>query len=166
MKYMNWIVIRTKSNMEIKVSLYLINQGFETFLPKYKKFISHARKVSQVEKPLFPRYIFVNISKQKEWQRINNTHGVSNILMNDNIPSYIPENVFDSFVNEFDSDGFLKFKQGFKTGEQIKIINYSFHKYKTIFKEYVGKKKAKLLLKVFNNEITLITDINKLSALI
>lgn len=162
----NWIVIRTKCNMELKVSMKINQLGGQTFLPKYRTFIRHARKVREVLRPLFPRYIFAKINNSNLWYQINNTSGVNNILMNNNTPSYISEQAFNSFVKQFNKNGILELNKNLKSGDLIKVNNSSFQKYKIIFKEYIGKKKAKLLLKILNNEVVITTELNKLSAII
>ena len=160
---MNWIVVRTKLNMEFKASFNLKEQGFEIFLPKYSTFVSHARKISKVTKPLFLRYIFARVHRDHSWQTINNTRGVNNILMNNNSPSYIRDKVFFSFLKQFDKDGFLKNREKYRKGDIVQIDDSKFFKCKTIFKEYVNKKKAKIFLKILNNQLILTTDITRLS---
>jgi transcriptional antiterminator RfaH len=160
---MNWIVVRTKLNMEFKASFNINEQGFKTFLPKYKTFVRHARKISRTTKPLFSRYIFVKVHCENSWQIINNTRGVNNILMNNNLPSFIDDKVFYSFLEQFDKDGFLKNKEKYKNGDIVQIDNKRFYKYKTIFKEYISKKRAKLFLKILNNQLIFTTDVSKLS---
>lgn len=162
----NWIVIRTKCNMEIKVSMKINQLGVQTFLPKYRTFIRHARKVSRVLRPVFPRYIFAKINNSNLWYQINNTSGVSNILMNNNTPSYISGEAFESFAKQFNKNGILELSKDLKSGDLIKINNSSFQKYKIIFKEYIGKKKAKLLLKILNNEVVITTELNNVSAIV
>ena len=56
---MEWYVVYTKVNKEFASDRNLQRQGIITYLPKYKKVVSHARKKIIVTKPLFPRYLFV-----------------------------------------------------------------------------------------------------------
>ena len=50
-----------------------------------------------------------------------------------------------------------------ENGDIVQIDNKRFYKYKTIFKEYISKKRAKLFLKILNNQLIFTTDVSKLS---
>ena len=54
-----WYVAQTQANAENKAVAHLARQGFATYLPRYLKRRSHARRVDVVAAPLFPRYLFV-----------------------------------------------------------------------------------------------------------
>ena len=58
---MEWYAVHTHVNKEVISEKNLIRQNFITYLPKYKKIIRHARKISTVVRPLFPKYLFVKM---------------------------------------------------------------------------------------------------------
>ena len=58
---MNWYVVHTNPNKEEIAERHLIRQNYVIYFPRYKKIINHARKISTVVKPLFPRYLFIKI---------------------------------------------------------------------------------------------------------
>ncbi len=55
----SWYEVQTLPCREARAQLQLEGQGFSTFLPRYAKTVRHARKLSTVSAPLFPRYLFV-----------------------------------------------------------------------------------------------------------
>ena len=75
MKY--WYVIHTHSHQEFRAELNLKNQGYSVYLPRYSGIRSHARKIEKIVKPLFPRYLFINLDLSLEAiSYINSTFGV------------------------------------------------------------------------------------------
>src|SRR5262245_35635693 len=56
-----WYLAHSRPNNERKAEFNLNVQGFTTFLPQIEKTIRHARRLQAVRRPLFPRYLFVQI---------------------------------------------------------------------------------------------------------
>ena len=93
---MDWCVVYTNVNKETIAEKNLIGQNFITYMPKYKKIISHARKISTVIKPLFPRYLFVNVDLvAQRWPIINSTYGVNVIISMEGKPVIISEDIIN-----------------------------------------------------------------------
>ena len=49
-----WYVAKTQPNAELKARFHLERQGFEVYLPRYMRRVSHARRISWEPRPLFP----------------------------------------------------------------------------------------------------------------
>ena len=56
-----WFVAQSHVHAESKAAMHLGRQGFEVYLPRYRKQRRHARRIDVVATPLFPRYPFVSI---------------------------------------------------------------------------------------------------------
>ena len=67
-----WYCVHTHPNKERVAEKHLVQQNYAVFAPTIV-----ARKI---ERPLFPRYIFVCVSKNQNWSPIRYTEGVSYIL--------------------------------------------------------------------------------------
>jgi len=59
---MNWLVLYTKPNFEIRVSKELNAMGINAYCPTYKKIVQYSDRKKKVEKPLLPSYVMVCIS--------------------------------------------------------------------------------------------------------
>ena len=71
-----WYVVHTQPNSESRANEHLRRQGYITFLPKLLKRRRHARKTETVSRPLFPRYIFVQLDTVHQgWHAIRSTFG-------------------------------------------------------------------------------------------
>ena len=78
---MNWYVVSTKPNCEIKATLNLERQHFDTYMPRIVARRSHARRIEMVPRPLFFGYVFVRLDPDvARWRSINGTVGVRHIL--------------------------------------------------------------------------------------
>ena len=84
---MSWFVVRTQPHAEEKAVRHLGNQGFSTYLPRYRRRVRHARCVVNALRPLFPGYLFVfawGITDQ--WRRIRACPGVVRIVCRSEAP--------------------------------------------------------------------------------
>ena len=52
-----WDAVNTLPRREFRAQHQLKNQGFRVFLPQRLKTVRHARKLTNVQAPFFPRYI-------------------------------------------------------------------------------------------------------------
>lgn len=92
----DWFVVYTQPNGEARALVNLRRQGFDAYLPRYKRRRSHARKVDTVERPLFPRYLFVALDLMRaRWRPILSTFGVCDLVRNGDTPQKLPAGVVD-----------------------------------------------------------------------
>jgi len=92
-----WYVVHTRANGESRALDNLRRQGFETFLPRHKRRRVHARKVEIVERPLFPRYMFVALDLvTAPWRSILGTFGVNDLLRHGDSPTPMPDGVVEA----------------------------------------------------------------------
>jgi len=57
-----WFALRVKSNFERIAALHLREKGYQEFLPSYTVRSRWSDRVKNIEKPLFPGYVFCNFS--------------------------------------------------------------------------------------------------------
>ena len=76
-----WAVVTTHPHGERKAVENLARQGFEVYCPMIAKRRSHARRVENVLRPLFPGYAFVSlIPSHTLWRPILSTAGVRGLV--------------------------------------------------------------------------------------
>lgn len=71
-----WYVVYTRPRNEKRVSHQLDLRGFPFFLPVTKSLRTWNNRKKYLEVPLFPSYIFVNLSKVDEYYEVLNMEGV------------------------------------------------------------------------------------------
>jgi transcriptional antiterminator RfaH len=76
-----WYAAYTHPGAETKAHEHLLRQGYATYLPRYRRWVRHARKGAQVLRPLFPRYLFVGVDRlTQRWRPIRSTAGVVGLV--------------------------------------------------------------------------------------
>src|SRR5271154_7081548 len=91
-----WYAVHTRPLSELRAQGHLENQSFRTFLPMRRKTVRHARKMSTIEAPFFPRYLFVALDlTHQRWHSVNGTFGVSRLVMRGDRPQPVPRGVVE-----------------------------------------------------------------------
>lgn len=154
---MKWYVAYTQISKESVAYQNLIQQGFEVYLPRFKKMRRHARKVEEVHAPLFPRYIFVGIDLDHEqWRRVNSTRGVSYILCTDeHKPAEIPTSIVQALKAQEISEGILPVSSLsiFEKGDHVRVLEGAFKDQVVVFDKLDDEKRVRLLLNFLGREI-------------
>ncbi|MBL8676854.1 MAG: transcriptional activator RfaH, partial [Alphaproteobacteria bacterium] len=104
----SWFVAHTHPMKEQIAEKHLREQGFDVYLPRFKKMRRHARKVEEVLIPLFPRYLFVAMEMEAiHWRCINSTRGVSYLLQNGGLPAEVPKQIVETLKEKETVDGLV-----------------------------------------------------------
>lgn len=95
-----WFVARTKTGREVTASVAVAEKGFQAFLPVHLVKRTHAGKVQQLSRPLFPRYLFVRFDPATDaYGQINYCRGVASrcliVNLQDN-PVSVPDPVIEA----------------------------------------------------------------------
>ena len=120
-----WHVIHTHVNAEWKALANLRRQGFEAYLPRYRKIRHHARKTDAVAAPLFPRYLFLRLDAAKErWRAVLSTFGVATLICRDGMPAPVPEGIVEAIMAREDSQAFVDLTRqaAFKPGDAVQVV--------------------------------------------
>ena len=151
-----WYVVHTHSLGESKALFHLKRQGFNAYLPKYKKTRRHARKVDVVARPLFPRYLFVSLDILKDrWRSVQSTVGVSQLVSHGEKPTFMPDEMVDALRGREDGDGYytLSVADAFKEGQVVEISDGPFSEYTGIFDTVSDKERVFVLLNLLGREV-------------
>jgi transcriptional antiterminator RfaH len=154
---LNWFVVHCYPNKESIAAVNLQNQGFNTYIPRYKKLRRHARKVDTVLAPLFPRYFFINLDLQlANWLSINYTPGVNYLLKNsDGLPASIPNYIIDELHNNHDDKGAvnLSILELFKPGDKVRILEGAFVNHVAIYEQMTDTQRVQLLINLIQQPV-------------
>ena len=155
---MEWYAVHTHVNKESLSEINLIRQNFITYLPKYKKIIKHARKISTVVRPLFPRYLFVKLDLVKQrWHLINSTYGVNVLITMEEKPVKILDKIINEIKSYDNSDVIANISpySSMTMGEEVNIIDGLFSGRKAIFDGLTDDNRIKVLFNLLGKEVTL-----------
>ena len=153
----SWCVAHTQPQKEQVAKQFLLEQGYQVYLPRFKKIRRHARKVDEVLVPLFPRYLFVGMDlKTARWRSINGTRGVSYLLMsNDLKPACVPLSVIKEIKSQEISEEIVPVESllTFIRGEKVRILEGAFKDQIATFEELDPNSRVQLLLSFIGREI-------------
>ncbi|MBL0941276.1 MAG: transcriptional activator RfaH [Alphaproteobacteria bacterium] len=150
-----WFAAHTQPQKEMVARKNLLAQGFEVYLPQYKRTRRHARKVETILSPLFPRYIFVGLDLEREqWRSVNGTRGISYLLMTNDRPVSVPCGIIARLKSQENEQGLLPVESliHFMKGDSVRIVEGVFAGYTAIFEKMDGKQRVALLLSFLGRE--------------
>jgi len=124
-----WYVVYTHANAEAKARSHLLRQGFTTLMPTYRCWRSHARKREVVERPLFPRYLFVALDMlEHRWRPILSTVGVCDLVRHGNAPTPMPRGLAEEIGERAAGGAFDRLSpvDGMRQGDVVRILDGPF----------------------------------------
>ncbi len=117
-----WYAVHSQPNREFRAIHQLENQKLEVFLPKRLKTVRHARRLTNVAAPFFPRYLFIQLDlSQHRWRSINGTFGVSSLVMQGDLPHPVPRGVVEAMIASVDAMGLLCLEQNLMVGDRVRL---------------------------------------------
>jgi transcriptional antiterminator RfaH len=162
----DWYVVRTKTLAELSAALHLNNQGFEAYVPRYRKQRRHARKVDTVLRPLFPGYLFVKIDRDfQQWRSINGTVGVISLVQFGSELVPIDEVIIANLKAREDETGMVSLATpGLQKGDSVLVNEGPFAEYTGLLEETDDKKRAILLLDLMGRKVRVTAPLESLTA--
>lgn len=161
-----WYVINTQTRAEERAAFHLESQGFEVFLPRYRKQRRHARRTDIVLRPLFPSYLFVRLDvTHQQWRSINGTIGVNALMASGLIPLPVPRGLVEGLIANSDGKSMIVVSPPtLKKGQRVTIDTGAFADYTAVFEEMIDEKRVLLLLDLLGQEVRLQVPVGALSA--
>lgn len=153
---LKWYVGYTQVNGEFKAKENLIKQDFEVYLPLCEKMRSHARKIERVQKPLFPRYLFIRMDIQKTpWGVVNSTRGMSCLLTREGYPLAVADDVLAYFKHEEDDQANIPLSSlvAFQKGDKLKIKEGAFKGQEGEFEQLTDQERVCVLLDILDKKV-------------
>jgi transcriptional antiterminator RfaH len=151
-----WFVVRTHPNGEFKALAHILRQGFDGYLPRYIKRRRHARKTEDVQKPLFPGYLFVGMDPAcARWRVLNSTVGVSELICHNGQPAPVPDDVIDDIRRHEDESGYVILGEhaGLQKGDRVRITDGSLSDQIGIFDAPSDQQRVFLLLDLLGRQV-------------
>ncbi len=141
-----WYVVQSKPGQAEKAAQELRNQGFEVFLPLVKvEKLKRGKRIEQ-EEPLFPGYLFIELSEvASNWRPIRSTRGVARVITFGNQPAVVPDDVVEQLRDSLKQQAEMR---TLEPNQPVRITEGPFANLNAVFTEYDGEKRAFLLLEL------------------
>lgn len=162
-----WFVTKTHPNSEQKASFHLRRQGFDIYLPRYLRRVSHARKVSWQPRPLFPSYLFVAMpGPEQRWRAINSTVGVAHLICDERGPVPVPAGIVEALRSEEDDRGLVLTgrKIPFEKGAEVQIMSGAFADHVGRFDGSTDDQRVVILLDLMGRQVRARVNLDVISA--
>lgn len=162
-----WYVVQTNINSESKAAANLRRQGFDVYLPCYLKRRSHARKVDVVQRPLFPRYLFVAIDvASQRWRAIQSTLGVSHLICRGEGPVAVEDSVVSALKAREDEAGFVRLARRtlFSPGDQVRILEGAFADSPALVEGTSDQDRVAVLLDFLGRKVRVLVEADLIAA--
>jgi transcriptional antiterminator RfaH len=156
-----WYAVHTQPQREARAELNLRQQGFATYLPRYKRIRSHARRKELVERPLFPRYLFIALDIARDrWRAVQSTFGVSNLVLVGETPSPLASEVVETIRRREDQDGFVRLglPAGVSTGSSIRLLDGMFADHVAVLDRVADDYRVAVMLKLLGRDVRVLVS--------
>jgi transcriptional antiterminator RfaH len=122
-----WIVVNTHAHKERLAIENLTHQDYISYCPMIRAQIRHARKTTEVRRPLFPGYLFVALDPARErWRPILSTFGVRSVVRNGDIPSRLDGRFITSLRAREIDGAIVRPTNPYSVGQTVKIAGGAF----------------------------------------
>lgn len=160
-----WYVVQTRPNSERRALSHLVRQGFETYLPVYRKRRSHAGKVDIVAAPLFPRYLFVAIDlASQRWRSICSTVGVAQLVCHGDRPTPLASEIVAELRSREDERGLIHLGNAFRPGERVRVVGGAFAEHFGMFDSMGDGERVAVLLDLLGRKVRAVMNIDVIEA--
>lgn len=164
---LRWHVIWTQSRAELDAVAEIERLGFSAYCPMEKCRRWRRNRKEIFERPLFPRYAFVQFDPLEPWSEIRHADSVVDLLRNDNQPMRVPDGFVESLKHAEQLGLFdrTKLPAPFPIGSSVMLDSSG------PFADLVGKvrrarsrERVDVLIKYLNREVIVNVPIMRLSA--
>ena len=149
-----WYAVRCHPRKESLAELHLARQGFAAFLPKISKVIRYPTRTATVSAPFFQGYLFVSLSLARDrWRAVSSTIGVQRIVAFGDRPAAAPIGLVESFLENADEGGRIRFDHSFAPGDRIRIVGGPLDGHFGTFERLDAGDRVTVLLQLLSREV-------------
>ena len=132
----------------------LQRQDFITYCPFIRRRRSHARRVTDVLRPLFPGYLFVKIDPDlHRWRPILSTYGVRSLVRCGDALSLI-DDAFIQALRARESDGVIvRPASPYQVGQQVRVVAGAFDGLVATIIELQERDRLTVLMQLLNRAV-------------
>lgn len=143
-----WYLVQCKPRQELRAQEHLRNQHFACYCPMHSVEKIRQGKRITLTQPLFPGYLFINLSKLTDnWHSIRSTRGVQRLVTFANEPLAVADDIVSILQTRLAEIGE---KPVFEEGAQVLITDGPFKDLDAIFYKKDGEERAIILLKMLH----------------
>ena len=160
-----WYVVNTQPQKEERAREHLLHQGFDVYLPRWRKRRSHARRIEWVPTALFPRYLFVGFDIEiTRWRAIHSTIGVSHLVCNAGLPLPLPNGIVEDIRARETDGGLIEIKPAFCPNQPVIVGEGPFLDQIGLFEHMNDDARVTILLNLLGREVRVRVPVHSIRA--
>ena len=122
-----WIVVNTQPHREQIALENLARQEFNTYCPRMRTRVRHARRTQEVLRPLFPGYLFVRVNADlQRWRPILSTYGVRTLVCCGDRPSFLDDGFVEGLQARTIDGAIVRPASPYELGQRVKMAGGAF----------------------------------------
>jgi transcriptional antiterminator RfaH len=162
---MPWYLVHTKPRQELRALENLHRQSFVCLLPMLGVERVRQRRLTVVEEPLFPRYLFIELGDDVNWAPIRSTLGVINLVRFGSSVAKVPQAVIDGLRQQQASLTSQQLARPlFTQGQPVRITAGPFAGLEAVFDMTDGDARAMLLIELLSKQVRLPVEVTHIRA--
>ena len=161
-----WYVARTQPRAEQQARQHLQRQGFDTYVPRYRKQRRHARRIDWCQAPLFPGYIFIGFDHTAaRWRAIQSTVGVSHLVCQGGAPAPVPAGIVEDIRATEDEAGLVPSpERALGPGDRVTFAEGPLYGHAGRFQHAADSERVFVLLEMLGSQVRVSVPRNALHA--
>jgi len=147
-----WYIVYGKPQKEELAQFHLKQKAVPTFYPRLllPKFSRKRKRLV----PLFPNYLFVNITLATAYYHVLWTPGVKCFVSFNDIPAPVDDFIVEHLMEQANSEGIIDAHTELKVGEEVRVSGGAFDGLIGMLLEVPdGKGRVKVLMSLLNRDI-------------
>ena len=156
---MAWYLVQSKPGQARRAAEQLQNQGYRCFLPLVTVEKLRRQQRVQVEEPLFPGYLFIQLTADDNWAPIRSTRGVSRVVAFNGQPLPVADSLVESLRQRV---GEQVPRPLLAPGDAVHIAEGPLAGLAAIFQCFDGEQRAIILLNLLQREQVLTVPVGSL----
>ncbi len=158
-------VVNTHPHKERSVIDHLDRQGYVGYYPRLLQRVSHARKVREVLRPMFPGYLFVSLDcTVQRWSPIASTVGVRRIVTFGDRPALLDAD-FIAALKAREIDGsVIRPENPYTVGDNVRLVSTAFDGIVAKIVELKDQERIVVLLELLQRTVKLTTEVRYVRA--
>lgn len=147
-----WYVIQCKGGESFRAAEHLCNQQFEVFHPVLQVQKKRRGKLTWIDEPLFPHYLFIRLSKlASNWRPIRSTRGVLRLVaFGGGTPLPVSDDLVETLREHASEALDTSVHVYFRAGEMVEITDGPFKDLQAVFDRHKGEERAIVLLNMLH----------------
>lgn len=164
---MSWYLVFSKPRQERLACEQLRQQGYEVYLPLYKKLKRTAQGPQTLLEPMFPRYLFVRPTNAGQGlARIRSTRGVSALVRFGLEPATVPASLIETIesMESARNEANLLEISALQVGQRVKLENVAMAQVEGLV-QAVSSKRVQVLLEILGSPVAVDVEHHQVSPL-